>query len=117
MMELQIDGLGFGFMKEINKQVSNTGANGIRQEVGFEVALAGILDGEIQQLVNILNVANKGQNPRVTEALLENYIESPDTDVDALFDVVLDFLKQSNVSKKKVKAFLKRLEKMGVLDQ
>lgn len=122
-MELTINGqvyqfkFGFGFIKEINKQVSNKGANGIQQEVGFETALAGMLDGDIQALTNILTVANKGQDPRVTESLLESYIEDPNTDIDALFDEVLDFLKKSNVSKKKTNMFMKRLEKMGILEQ
>ena len=63
------------------------------------LALAGIIDGDLEALVDILEVANKGQNPRVTRQLLDGFIDDENTDVDALFTNVLDFLRSANATK------------------
>ena len=51
-------------------------------------------------MVNILDVANKGQNPRVTRGLLDEYIDDEDTDIDELTETVMGFLKSANATKK-----------------
>ena len=117
MMELQIKGqvyqfkFGFGFMREIDKQQIVKAPN------GFQTAVGGILDGDAQALEDVLLLANKGQEPRLTADVLEEYIEDEETDVDALFDGVIDFLKKSNVSKKKTLNLLKQAEAMGLISQ
>ena len=121
MMELQIKGqvyqfkFGFGFMREIDKQQTVKAPNGTQQNIGFQTAVGGILDGDAQALEDVLLLANKGQEPRLTADVLEEYIE--ETDVDALFDGVIDFLKKSNVSKKKTLNLLKQAEAMGLISQ
>ena len=72
--------------------------------------IAGIMDGDPEDLVNALDLANKGQNPRVTRALLDSYIEDPDTDIDHLLEVTLDFLEKANVTKKIAERLKKRIE-------
>ena len=123
MMELQVKGqvyqfkFGFGFMREIDKQQIVKAPNGTQQNIGFQTAVGGILDGDAQALEDILLLANKGQEPRLTADVLEEYIEDEETDVDALFDGVIDFLKKSNVSKKKTLNLLKQAEAMGLISQ
>lgn len=123
MMELQIKGqvyqfkFGFGFMREIDKQQIVKAPNGTQQNIGFQMAVGGILDGDAQALEDVLLLANKGQEPRLTSDVLEEYIEDEETDVDALFDGVIDFLKKSNVSKKKTLNLLKQAETMGLISQ
>ena len=123
MMELQIKGqvyqfkFGFGFMREIDKQQIVKAPNGTQQNIGFQMAVGGILDGDAQALEDVLLLANKGQEPRLTSDVLEEYIEDEETDVDALFDGVIDFLKKSNVSKKKTLNLLKQAEAMGIISQ
>ena len=123
MMELQIKGqvyqfkFGFGFMSEIDKQQIVKAPNGTQQNIGFQTAVGGILDGDAQALEDVLLLANKGQEPRLTADVLEEYIEDEETDVDALFDGVIDFLKKSNVSKKKTLNLLKQAEAMGLISQ
>lgn len=115
MMEIIINGeayqfnFGMGFMREINKKVSKT-VEGVKKDVGLQYAVAGIIDGDLEELVNILAVANKGQNPRVTRALLDSHIDHEETDIDALFDEVLDFFKRSNATRKTTEAVLKLVE-------
>ena len=118
MMELTINGqvyqfnFGMGFLREANKTVSEkiNNATDKKKDVGATYMIAGIIDGDPEDLVNALDLANKGQSPRVTRALLDSYVESPDTDIDQLFEDVLDFLEGANVTKKIVERLKKRIE-------
>ena len=116
MMELTINGqvyqfnFGMGFLREANKTVSEKINNATdKKDVGATYMIAGILDGDPEDLVAALDLANKGQNPRVTKSLLDSYIEDPDTDIDQLFEDTLDFLEKANVTKKIVKRLKKRI--------
>lgn len=108
MMELTIDGqvyqfnFGMGFLREANKRVSMPveGMNGMKKNVGARYLIAQVLDGEVDSLVDLLDIANKGQNPRVTKALLDSYIDDPETNIDELFEVTKDFLSKANATRK-----------------
>ena len=104
-------------MREIDKRQTVKAPNGTQQNIGFQTAVGGILDGDAQALEDVLLLANKGQEPRLTADVLEEYIEDEETDVDALFNGVIDFLKKSNVSKKKTLNLLKQAEAMGLISQ
>lgn len=118
MMELTINGqvyqfnFGMGFLREANKTVSEkiNNATDKKKDVGATYMIAGIIDGDPEDLVNALDLANKGQSPRVTKALLDSYIENPETDIDQLFEDVLDFLGSANATKKIVERLEKRIE-------
>lgn len=119
MFELTINGqvyqfrFGFGFLKEINKQVSVPVKNmpGVSQNVGLRWAIARIMDGDLEALVEVLDVANKGQNPRLTRGTLEAYVEDASTDIDQLFTDVLDFFGKSNCTRNPLEELRKELEK------
>ena len=104
MLELTINDVvyqfnfGMGFLREVNKKVSTPvdGLKDVNKNIGLQYMVAGVIDGDLEALVDILEVANKGQNPRITRAALDAYIDNEDTDIDALFDEVLDFLKKLN---------------------
>lgn len=118
MMELTINeqvyqfNFGMGFLREANKTVSEklNSSTDKKKDVGATYMIAGIMDGDPEDLVNALDLANKGQNPRVTRALLDSYIENPETDIDRLFEDVLDFLGSANATKKIVERLKKRIE-------
>lgn len=118
-MELTINGVvynfifGMGFLNRINKLVQQSVANmvGVKQDIGFRYYLAGMLDGDVQALVRILDIANAGQNPRATKELLESYIDDPTTDIDFLFEHVTDFLSKSNATKKFTAEAVEAVEK------
>ncbi|MFR8875002.1 MAG: tail assembly chaperone [Oscillospiraceae bacterium] len=117
MLELTINDkvyefhFGFGFLKEINKRVVMPleGAKDVKKNVGLQFAVASVIDGDVEQLADVLDAANKGCVPRVARKDLEQYIESTD-DIDALFKSVLDFLKTSNCCKKVTLEFLALVE-------
>lgn len=118
MMELTISGqvyqfnFGMGFLRDANKTVSEkiNNATDKKKDVGATYMIAGIMDGDPEDLVNALDLANKGQNPRVTRALLDSYIEDPNTDIGQLFEDTLDFLERANATRKLVERLKKKIE-------
>ena len=119
MEELVINGqtyefkFGIGFLRDMNKMIAVPVKEvpGMKKDVGFNYYAAEMLGGDVEALVMILNAANKGQNPRITPAALEAYVEDPDTDIDELFDKVKDFLLGANVTKKATKFLVEQVEK------
>ena len=104
---------GMGFMREINKRIGTPveGLKDVKRNIGLQYMVAGIIDGDLEALSEVLLVANQGQNPRVTSKLIDEYIDSEDTDIDNLFDQVLDFLKSANATKKTVATLLEAIER------
>lgn len=103
---------GLGFIREVNKQKSKPvdGMPDEKQDVGLQFAVASLIDEDPIALVDILDIANKTEKPRVTRALLDSYIEDENTDIDALFKEVLDFLCKANATKKTALAVLEMVE-------
>lgn len=93
---------GMGFLREVNKKLSKPidGVKDGKQNIGLQYTVAGIIDGDLETLVDVLDTANKDQKPRITRAALDAYIEDENTDIDALFEDVLGFLKNANATKK-----------------
>lgn len=104
---------GMGFMRELDPTVTKPidGVKGKVQNLGVQYAVAGIIDGDPFALADVLIRANKGCEPRLTQKEIESFIENEDTDLDALFDDVLGFLKKANVTKKTVQNLLETVEK------
>ena len=118
MLEIEIKGnvyqfnFGMGFMREVNKKV-NTPVDGlpdVKKNIGLQYYVAGIIDGDLEALIDVLEIANKNQNPRATRSLLDAYIDDENTDIDSLFERVIDFLKNANATKKTVANLLAAIE-------
>lgn len=103
---------GMGFMRELDPTVTKPieGIHGKVQNLGVQYAVAGIIDGDVTALGDVLVRANKGFEPRLTQKELDRFIEDGDTDLDALFEKVLGFLENANVTKKTVKSLLEAIE-------
>lgn len=99
---------GMGFMRDINKNVTVPvdGLPGVKQKMGMSYAIAKVIDGDIETLVEVLDIANKGKEPRITRPILDAYIEDENTDIEALFGQVIDFFKHANVTKKTTQQML-----------
>lgn len=121
MFEITMDGTTYqfnfniGFMREINRKYKRPidGIPGEKQDVGMTVTVARIIDGDPDAVVDVLLAANKGYEPRVTQDAIDHYIDDSDTDIDALFDKVLDFLKKSNATKKITLRLLEAVEEQN----
>ena len=108
---------GIGFMREANKRVVEKIDNtDTCRGVGLTYLVAGIIDGDIDDLVDALDLMNKGMKPRVTRAQLEEYVEDVE-DIDKLFEDVLDFFANANVSKRIVKNLTERIKKAQEAEQ
>lgn len=125
MLELTINGtvfefnFGMGFMREINKKVSTPvdGLKDVNKNIGLQYTVASVIDGDVEALVDLLDAANKGHSPRVTRALLDVYIDDESTDIDGLFESVIDFLKSANATKKTMAQLLEAVERQKAKQQ
>lgn len=119
MFELTINGkvypfnFGMGFMREINKKigVNVDGLPGVKKNIGLRYHVAGIIEGDLESLAEVLIAANKNMTPRMQAADLDSYIDDSETDIDALFAEVLDFLSNANATKKTVAEIQQSIQK------
>lgn len=119
MFELTIDGVvypfnfGMGFMREINKKITQPvdDLKDVKQNIGLRYNVLCLIGRDIEALVDVLIAANKGLTPRVTPAVIDAYIDNPDTDIEGLFDEVLDFLRNANATKSATVAVMEEVEK------
>lgn len=91
---------GIEFMTKANKTqvVVN---EGIRVEVGLSFLIGNIMEGDVLALRDALVMMSTG-SPRATESIINSYLEDENTDIDALFEQVMDFFKNANCTKKTV---------------
>lgn len=119
MFELEIKGqiyqfcFGMGFLREINKRINQPvdGLKDVKKDVGLGYTVLLLIDRDVEALVDTLFAANKGFDRRVTTALLDSYIDDPNTDIEELFVRVLDFLKSANATKKKTMELVEMAQK------
>lgn len=90
---------GMGFLREINETFT-ADAGGIPQKAGLKYQVADMADGSLEALETIILCAAKTETPRLTQDILDEYMENLDTDLDKLRDDVKGFLLNSNVAKK-----------------
>lgn len=118
MMELVICGqtyrfnFGMGFLREINKTISQPvdGLKDVKKEIGLNYMIARVLNEEPDALAEVLLAANKGCDPRLMPAMIDDYIDNVE-DIDALFAQVIDFLSKANATKKVTVRIREELEK------
>ena len=80
------------------------GAPTIKNNIGLKYTVGRMMDGSVEDLIDIIYLANKNENPRLTMATIDEWIEDPDTDIDEVFDEVMDFLRTANATRKEVAA-------------
>lgn len=104
---------GFGFLRDINKTYKSVDEKTKQErELGLQYNIASLIDGDVEAIVTILDIANKGCDPRITRQYIEKYIEDENTNIDDLFDTVMDFLSKANCTKKEVRKFMENLEEL-----
>ena len=104
---------GFGFLRDINKTYKSVDEKTKQErELGLQYNIASLIDGDVEAIVTILDIANKGCDPRITRQNIEKYIEDENTNIDDLFDTVMDFLSKANCTKKEVQKFMENLEEL-----
>lgn len=116
--EIMMDGVpysfnfGMGFLKSINERaVSKVPNSNYSVKTGAKFIIAQVIDGDVEALADVLMTANKGEQPRLTQKVLWDFIESEDTDIEAVFEQVLDFFGRANATKLIVKELTQEEEK------
>lgn len=117
MFELTINGqvyqfnFGIGFVREINKKKQAKAENGAVQDVGLNYYIATLYDEDPIALVDILDIANKTEKPRVTRKDLDAFIDDRDTDISQVCKDILDFFEENNATKKATQTVKEFVEK------
>ena len=101
---------GMGFVRKIDKTKQEK-IEGSMVDVGLQYAVANLIDEDPIGVVDLLYIANETESPRVTKALLDEYIEDENTDFEGMCREILDFFKRGNCTKKKTLAVLELVEK------
>lgn len=119
MYELEINGqmvpfnFGMGFLRNINKTVSIPvdGMQNVKQNVGLRYVVTRLMSGDTEALIEVLDKANEGCDPRVPRKTLDLFIDDESTDIDEVFEKVMGFLKTANATKKAVLDVIEAVEK------
>lgn len=112
MYDIEINGtsypvkFGMNFISEMNKRVTVAmdAWGGKEENVGLNYYIAKLMDGDLEALQQILFVANKTETPKLNISMLNEWFEDENTDIDAIFKQVTDFLSEANCTKRAYKA-------------
>ena len=118
MFELTISGevyqfnFGMGFLRKINKKVNQpvVGFKDVNKDIGLGYMVLLLIDRDVEALVEVLLASNEGTK-RVTQSMIDSYIDNEVEDIEQLFVEVLDFLRQANATKKKTIELMEEAEK------
>jgi hypothetical protein len=104
---------GIGFLREIDPTVTKPidGVKGKVQNMGLQYAVGGVMDCNILDIADVLVRANKGYEPRLTQAEVELYLESDSVNIEELSEKLLDFFKSANATKKLTLNLIEAVEK------
>lgn len=93
---------GMGFVRKLDKSVNIPvdGLPGVKKDIGLTYAIMSLMDNDIVMLANVIDIANEGQSPRLTKSAIDAYLEDESTDIEELFDKILDFFKSANCTKR-----------------
>ena len=121
MYDIEINGtsypvkFGMNFISEINKRVTVAmdAWGGKEENVGLNYYIAKLMDGDLEALQQILFVANKTETPKLNISMLNNWFEDENTDIDAIFKQVTDFLSEANCTKNAYRTIKKAVEEQN----
>ena len=118
MFTLSINGkdidlsFGMGFVRDINETVKQPidGAPGVFAKRGLAFAIGSIIDGDIEALADVLYTAARHAGGKVKRDEIDAILEDENTNIEELFETVLDFLGKSNCTAKQTKEMLKAVQ-------
>lgn len=120
MADITINGIsyplvfGMKWLRETNAKVKEPipGMKDATFNVGVNLAITQVLSGSVEYLADVIYTANKGQNPQLTMSAIDAFLENEETDIDAVFESVKDFLSKANVTKKVYHQTAKNMESL-----
>lgn len=101
---------GIGFVRYLDGKAS-VKQDGVTFGIGLETLLPNLLSKNTVTLVDCLIAANRTEKITVTQDILDKYIDDDSTDIDQVFEDVIEELKKSNASKLKTAKILEDIKK------
>lgn len=103
---------GIGFVRDIDKTQMTKGDDGNQQKVGLVYAIAGLMDGDFEKLIDCLMLGNKyAAGERLERKTIEEWLESDGVDLEQECRDLLDFFETSNFTRRKMSDLKETLEK------
>lgn len=103
---------GIGFARDIDKMQVVKGDDGLQKKVGMTYAIAGLMDGDFEKLIDCLMAGNKyAGGERLDRKAVEEWLESEDVDIDQECKDLLDFLETSGFTRRRIKNIKEAVEK------
>lgn len=103
---------GIGFVRDIDKTQMTKGDDGNQQKVGLVYAIAGLMDGDFEKLIDCLMFGNKyAAGERLERKTIEEWLESDGVDLEQECRDLLDFFETSNFTRRKMSDLKETLEK------
>lgn len=91
---------GMGFLKTINAKATVKVPNSnYSMNSGLKFYMAQVIDRDVEALAEVLMIANAGMTPRLKQKDLYEFFEDEETDIDEVFNTVIDFFGKANVTK------------------
>lgn len=101
-----------GFVRDIDKTQMTKGDDGNQQKVGLVYAIAGLMDGDFEKLIDCLMLGNKyAGGERLDRKTVEEWLETEEVDIDQECRDLLDFFETSNFTRRKMKELKETLER------
>lgn len=105
---------GMGFLKTINAKATTKVPNSNYSiNRGLQFYMAQVMDKDIEALAEVLMLANAGMTPRLKQKDLYEFLEDEETDIDAVFETVIDFFGKANVTKPTYKELIEEEAKQA----
>lgn len=101
---------GIGFVRYLDGKAS-VKQDGVTFGIGLETLLPNLLSKNTVTLVDCLIAANRTEKITVTQDILDKYIDDDSTDIDQVFEDVIEELKKSNASKLKTAKIIEDIKK------
>nr|DAT92991.1 MAG TPA: tail assembly chaperone [Caudoviricetes sp.] len=101
---------GIGFVRYLDGKAS-VKQDGMTFGAGLETLVPNLLSKSTVALVDCLIAANKTEKTTITQDILDSYIDNDSTDIDQLFEDVVEELKKSNASKLKTMKIIEDIKK------
>lgn len=97
------------FMRDVNKRYAKEIDKGVKKNIGLNYIVAGILDRDIETLVDVLYTSCTTE-PRITKPEIDAFIDDECEDIEAVFDQVKEGFLSANATKSATMMMLKALE-------
>lgn len=118
MYTREIDGkifnfkFGLGFVRDIDKTKTVKGDDGDQKKMGLTYAIAGLMDGDLDKLIDCLMYGNKyADGEKLDRKQIDAWLESEDVDPNQECEDLLTFFETSKFTCRKLKEIKEAMEK------